>query len=102
MTTAPLGVDELGTLLRHTPDWVRAQCRAGRLPHHKIGKFYLFTPEDVAQIFESTAVETRPAPPQPLPAVRRRRYPTYHRTSSSRNDSAQPTCVDATQPEDAE
>jgi hypothetical protein len=49
MIGTPLGADELGALLKHTPDWVRASCRAGRLPHHKIGKLYVFTAEDVAE-----------------------------------------------------
>jgi hypothetical protein len=68
----PLGADELGALLKHTPDWVRASCRAGRLPHHKIGKLYVFTAEDVANILAATAVGVRPEPAPPLRATSRR------------------------------
>lgn len=83
MSSAPLGADELGTLLRHTPDWVRAEARAGRLPHHKIGKVYVFTPDDVEAILAATAVPVRPADP-PAPATpRRRRLPTYQRVGEN-------------------
>jgi hypothetical protein len=83
MTSPPMGVDDLGVLLKHTPDWVRAQCRAGRLPHHKIGKLYVFTPEDVAEILDSTAVKTRPEP-RTQPVTRRSgRRLTYTRIGSS-------------------
>jgi hypothetical protein len=72
MIGTPLGADELGALLKHTPDWVRAACRAGRLPHHKIGKLYVFTAEDVADILAATAVGVRPEPAPPLRATSRR------------------------------
>jgi hypothetical protein len=79
-TGPPLGVEELAALLKHTPHWVRGQCRAGRLPHQKIGKLYLFTPDDVAEIFAATAVKVRSEP-----AVRaladRRRTRTFYRPS---------------------
>lgn len=82
MTAPPMGADDLGVLLKHTPDWIRAEARAGRLPHHKVGKLYVFTPDDVAEILAATAVSTRPPdPPEPV-TVRRRRYPTYHRVGS--------------------
>jgi hypothetical protein len=85
MSTSPMGVDDLGVLLKHTPDWVRAQCRAGRLPHHKIGKRYVFTPEDVTEILTATAVKARPElPAQPVPRRSGRRL-TYTRVGSSAN-----------------
>lgn len=81
VTTAPLGVEDLSVLLKHTPDWVRAQCRAGKLPHHKIGKLYVFTAEDVAEIFDAARRPVKPAVAESTPVVRgrRRRYPTYMR-----------------------
>jgi hypothetical protein len=78
----PLGADELGALLKHTPDWVRAACRAGRLPHHKIGKLYVFTAEDVADILAATAVGVRPEPAPPLRATSRRAR-TFYRPAGS-------------------
>jgi hypothetical protein len=78
----PLGADELGALLKHTPDWVRASCRAGRLPHHKIGKLYVFTAEDVADILAATAVGVRAEPAPPLRATSRR-VRTFYKPSSS-------------------
>jgi hypothetical protein len=78
----PLGADELGALLKHTPDWVRASCRAGRLPHHKIGKLYVFTAEDVANILAATAVAVRAEPAPPLRAGPRRTR-TFYKPSSS-------------------
>lgn len=86
MNGLPMGADDLGALLKHTPDWIRAECRAGRLPHHKVGKLYVFTPEDVAEILAATAVATRPPEPVEPVTVRRGRYPTYHRISSSREN----------------
>lgn len=83
MATAPLGVEDLGVLLKHTPDWVRAQCRAGRLPHHKIGKLYVFTADDVAEILAATAVAIRSEDPPPAAPIRRRRYPTYSRVGNN-------------------
>jgi hypothetical protein len=82
--TAPLlGADDLGALLKHTPEWVRDQCRAGRLPHHRVGKRYLFTPEDVADIFAATAIATRPEDPPAPRLPRRDRLPSYRRVGST-------------------
>jgi hypothetical protein len=79
VSTASLNAEELAILLRHTRDWVRAQCRAGRLPHHKVGSVYVFTPSDVEEILAATAVPVRPPdPPRPV-LPRGRRLPTYIR-----------------------
>jgi hypothetical protein len=75
----PMGADELGALLKHTPDWVRAACRAGRLPHQKIGKLYVFTPDDVAEILAATAVKVRSEPTPPARVGSRRRTRTFYR-----------------------
>jgi hypothetical protein len=82
MTTPNRGADEVGALLRHTREWVRAECRAGRLPHHKVGQRYVFTDADIAEILAATAVSVRDDPP-PMPArTGRRRLPTYSRTGN--------------------
>lgn len=41
-----------------TPNWVKRHARA--LPHHKVGRDYMWTDEDIADILAATRV--RPAP----------------------------------------
>jgi hypothetical protein len=80
-TGPPLGVEELAAFLKHTPDWVYAQCRASRLPHHRFGKLYVFTPDDVAAIFAATVVKVRTEPAVRALADRRRTRTFYRPTN---------------------
>lgn len=86
MSSPSQGVDDVGVLLKHTPDWVRAECRAGRLPHHKIGRIYVFTEADIAEILAATAVPARVSDRDERPARRRRGRLTYTRVGNERKD----------------
>jgi len=71
-----VGVDELADDLGVGAEWVRQQCRAGRFPHHLIGRRLRFTEQDVAEILAETAKPATPPAATPArPAVRR--YASY-------------------------
>ena len=39
--------EELAEMIGMTPQWVCAQCRRGRIPHIKLGRFYKFRREAI-------------------------------------------------------
>ena len=68
-------VEEVAAMLGHGPDWVWAQCRNGTIAHHKLGRSYRFTDDDVAHLAAQTAVPvTVPEPDvNPVPSKERAR-----------------------------
>jgi excisionase family DNA binding protein len=45
---------EAGRLLGVPSTWVLAQARANRIPHHRLGHYVRFDPEDMARWLEET------------------------------------------------
>jgi excisionase family DNA binding protein len=52
-------VSQAAKELRLAPITIRRMIRAGKIPHHKLGGKYLFTPEDLAEYLEAAAVPAR-------------------------------------------
>jgi hypothetical protein len=64
MNTSPAGPLPLGMtarLLRVPAAWLRAEAEAGRIPHLKAGRVFLFDPETVERVLLERA---RQLPPQ--------------------------------------
>lgn len=49
-----LTAEELATRLRIPARTIKDQASAGRLPHHRLGKHYRFSTEDIAEILRLT------------------------------------------------
>jgi len=50
------GVEQVSEMLGRSRDWVWAQCRECKIPHHRIGRSYRFTADDLKQLMANTAV----------------------------------------------
>lgn len=46
-----------GKLLGVPPTWLLAQARAGRVPHHRLGHYVRFNPEDLEHWLRETRVD---------------------------------------------
>lgn len=55
MTTA-----EVARMLRVSEEMVRINCRSGKWPHTKIGRFYRFTKADYLAIITPPVVQQKP------------------------------------------
>jgi len=68
-------VEEVAQMLNRGKDWVWEQCRNRTIPHHKLGRVYRFTEDDLRALAIQTAVT--PAEPEQadelLPSKARRR-----------------------------
>lgn len=71
---SPRTAAEVGVLIGKSPNWMKRN--APRLPHHKFGRSYVFTEDDVAEILrmgEFRPEQSDPADPlRPVGAQRRR------------------------------
>jgi excisionase family DNA binding protein len=56
-----LTTDELGERLHMSPRTLKDLAGLGRIPHHRIGKHYRFSADDIAEILQLTKVTSRPA-----------------------------------------
>ncbi|RSM65004.1 DNA-binding protein [Kibdelosporangium aridum] len=54
-----LTADQLGTLFRLSPRTLRDLAAAKQVPHHRIGKHYRFSRDDVAEILAITKQRRR-------------------------------------------
>ena len=54
-----IGIKELAKMTGVSVSTINRVKRAGRLPHHKIGKRVVLTPEDVAQFIASCKVDNK-------------------------------------------
>lgn len=54
-----IGVKELAAKAGVSVSTINRVKRAGKLPHHKIGKRVVLTPEDVAEFIESCKVDNK-------------------------------------------
>ena len=52
-------VEQVAILLSRGQDWVWAQCRDRKIPHHKLGRSYRFSDGDLKHLAAQTAVVTR-------------------------------------------
>jgi hypothetical protein len=43
-------VDEVAETIGRSKDWLWAQCRTRKVPHHRKGRHYVFSPDDIAAI----------------------------------------------------
>lgn len=68
-------VEQVAVILSRGKDWVWAQCRAQKMPHHKIGRTYRFADADLRELMFQTAVVTKTAEgdDNPVPSKERRR-----------------------------
>lgn len=49
-TNTYLSVSEVAARIGRSKDWLWAQCRDRKVPHHRQGRNYVFTPADVEAI----------------------------------------------------
>lgn len=54
-----IGIKELAKIAGVSVSTINRVKRAGKLPHHKIGKRVVLTPEDVTQFIESCKVDNK-------------------------------------------
>lgn len=47
--------EEASDIIRLTPHWLVKSAREGRIPHHRIGKLYRFSRENLDEIKRTTA-----------------------------------------------
>ena len=70
----PRTATEVGVLIGKSPNWMKRN--AARLPHHKFGRSYVFTEDDVAEILRLAEFRPEPSevadPLRPVGAQRRR------------------------------
>ena len=52
-------VEQVAIMLSRGNDWVWAQCRDRKIPHHKLGRAYRFTDGDLKEFGAQTAVVAR-------------------------------------------
>jgi excisionase family DNA binding protein len=57
---ALLTAEQVGELLQLSPRTLKDQAAAGVLPHHRFGKHYRFTRDDVAEIVRLSAAPVKP------------------------------------------
>lgn len=57
---ALLTAEQVGELLQLSPRTLKDQSAAGVLPHHRFGKHYRFTRDDVAEIVRLSAAPVKP------------------------------------------
>jgi excisionase family DNA binding protein len=50
-------VREVSELARVSESWIYRQCRAQAIPHHRLGRRYRFTDQDLRGLMAQTAVE---------------------------------------------
>jgi excisionase family DNA binding protein len=51
-----------GRLLGVPHTWLLAQARAGRIPHHRLGHYVRFNPEDLRTWLAETRIDPSPGP----------------------------------------
>lgn len=49
-------VEELAQIIGVSEAWVYRQCQAHAIPHHRFGRQYRFTPQNVRDLTDQTAV----------------------------------------------
>jgi excisionase family DNA binding protein len=59
-----LTVSQVAELTGMSPEWLWAQCRTSAIPHHRFGRCYRFSEEDLYGLAAQTAVT-----PSNLPGV---------------------------------
>jgi excisionase family DNA binding protein len=57
---ALLTAEQVGELLQLSPRTLKDQAAAGAVPHHRFGKHYRFTRDDVAEIVRISAKPVKP------------------------------------------
>jgi hypothetical protein len=74
-------IAELAAKCRSGEDWIRKGCAARQLPHTRIARKILFTPEQAAQIIASRAVPVATVPTRDQVAARRAAVTSLRRTA---------------------
>jgi excisionase family DNA binding protein len=55
-------VDQVAEILSRSSSWVYAQCRQRKIPHHRLGRGYRLTEDDLREYATQTRVPAVPPP----------------------------------------